>query len=90
MSKTKKIPVRVCVGCRETKNKKELIRIVKSAEGDFSVDNTGKKSGRGAYICNNSECFDKSVKTKGLEKSFKQSIPVSVVDQLRESVGEDK
>ena len=59
MASVKKIPTRLCIGCRQQHPKKELVRIVRSPEGDFSVDHTGKKAGRGAYICNNKECFDR-------------------------------
>ena len=62
--KVKKIPLRMCTGCMEMKPKKELIRVVKSPEGEVSVDLTGKKSGRGAYICKNKECLEKAFKAK--------------------------
>ena len=68
------------------KNKKELIRIVRSDEGEFSVDTTGKKAGRGAYICPNVECLGKAKKTKGLERSFKSAVPAEVYDKLREEL----
>lgn len=86
MSKIKKIPMRKCVGCEEMKNKKELIRIVKTAEGDYLIDETGKKNGRGAYICPSMECFQKAVKNKGLERSFKGAIPKDVYDALEEEM----
>lgn len=72
--KTKKIPQRLCLGCRQPHPKKELIRIVRSPEGTFSVDLTGKKSGRGAYICHKLECFEAGRKSHGLEHSF--SVPL--------------
>ncbi len=84
----KKIPMRKCTGCQEMKNKKELIRIVKSSEGEYSLDATGKKSGRGAYICSNIECFEKAKKNKGLERSFKSSVPSEVYDELRRQLEE--
>ena len=68
--KTKKIPMRMCLGCNEMKPKKELIRVVKSPEGEISIDFTGKKAGRGAYICADSECFEKARKARRFEKSF--------------------
>lgn len=68
------------------KNKKELIRIVRSDEGKFSVDTTGKKAGRGAYICPNVECLEKAKKSKGLERSFKSAVPAEVYDKLREEL----
>ena len=80
----KKLPVRLCVGCQEPHNKRDMIRIVKSPEGEFSVDTTGKKSGRGAYICRNIECFNSAVKQHRLEKSFKCQIDVNVYEQLKE------
>ena len=83
MMKPRKVPMRKCTGCGEMKNKRELIRIVHSQEGLFSIDKTGKKAGRGAYICPNSECFQKAHKFKGLERSFKQAIPLSIFEQLK-------
>ena len=80
----KKLPVRLCVGCQEPHNKREMIRIVKSPEGEFSVDFTGKKSGRGAYICKNIECLNTAVKQGRLDKSFKCQIDYSVYEQLNE------
>lgn len=78
----KKIPLRQCLGCREMIPKSELIRIVRSSDGDFTVDATGKQSGRGAYICRKSECLKKAVSRKALERSFKVSIPAEVYEQL--------
>ncbi len=80
----KKLPVRLCVGCQEPHNKRDMIRIVKSPEGVFSVDATGKKSGRGAYICRNIDCLNAAVKQHRLEKSFKCSIDNEVYEQLKE------
>lgn len=79
----KKIPMRKCTGCQEMKSKKELIRIVRSDDGIYSIDKTGKKSGRGAYICNNIDCLTKACKNKGLERSFKASVPSEVYDELK-------
>ena len=79
----KKIPLRQCVGCGEMKSKKEMMRVLKTAEdGSFCLDVTGKKNGRGAYVCKNGECLKKARKNKGLEKSFKMSIPNEVYDAL--------
>ena len=86
MAAVKKIPARLCLGCQEQKPKKELVRIVRRPEGEFSVDMTGKKSGRGAYICNNKECFEKAVKAHRFERSFKGAIDRAVYDQLREQL----
>ncbi len=82
----KKIPVRMCGGCSEHKPKKELIRIVKSPEGDISIDLTGKKNGRGAYICHSAECLKKMRKRGRLEKSFSCKIPNEVYDRLEEEL----
>ena len=84
----RKIPQRKCVGCGTSKDKKELIRVVKNAEGEISVDLTGKKNGRGAYICPNSECLKKAVKSKGLERSFKMPISKDVYEMLTKEMGE--
>ena len=86
--KTKKIPQRMCLGCQEVKPKRELIRIVRSPEGEFSVDATGKKPGRGAYICPQMECFAAARKSKGLERSFKSPIDKSVYELLEQQLTE--
>ena len=80
--KVKKIPERLCVGCQERHPKKELIRIVRSPEGEFSVDRTGKKSGRGAYICPRVECLEKARKGHRLERSFACAIDPAVYEAL--------
>ena len=77
----KKVPMRKCIGCNESKQKKELVRIVRSPEGDISLDLTGKKSGRGAYICNNPECLKKAEKSKRLDRIFEIQVPDSVYDE---------
>ncbi|MBS7239636.1 MAG: YlxR family protein [Acetatifactor sp.] len=79
---TKKIPLRQCVGCGEMKNKKEMIRVLKTTEDEICLDATGKKNGRGAYICRSRECLQKACKNKGLERSFKMSIPAAVYETL--------
>ncbi len=86
MAVKKKIPMRKCVGCGEMKPKKELMRILKTETGEFLVDADGKKNGRGAYICRSVECFRKAVKSKGLERSFKQQIPEEVYDRLEKEM----
>ena len=78
----KKIPMRQCVGCGEMKDKKEMMRVLKSAEGPILLDMTGKKNGRGAYLCKSAECLQKARKNKGLERSFKMSIPQEVYEEL--------
>ena len=86
MATVKKIPARLCLGCQEQHPKKELVRIVRSPEGDFSVDLTGKKAGRGAYICHKQECFEKAVKEHRFERSFKGAIDNTIYDQLRDQL----
>ena len=78
----KKIPLRQCVGCGEMKSKKEMLRVLKTTEDDIVLDVTGKKNGRGAYLCISAECLKKARKNKGLERSFKMSIPDEVYDSL--------
>ena len=78
----KKIPMRQCVGCQEMKSKKELLRIIKTAENEILLDITGKKNGRGAYLCPNGECLARAVNTKGLERSLKTAIPKEVIENL--------
>ena len=78
--------MRKCVGCGEMKPKKELMRILKTENGEFLVDADGRKNGRGAYICRSVECFRKAVKSKGLERSFKQQIPEEVYDRLEKEM----
>lgn len=82
MQKIKKIPMRMCMGCNEMKPKNTLIRVVKSADGEIFLDETGKKSGRGAYICKNAECFAKARKARRFEKAFSQKIDDSVYEAL--------
>ncbi len=84
----RKIPMRKCVGCGEMKPKKELIRVLRTAEEEFVLDATGKKNGRGAYLCCSKECFQKAVKSKGLERSFKQAIPAEVYERLEKEMNE--
>ena len=78
----KKVPLRQCVGCSEMKGKKDMMRVLKTAEGDICLDVTGKKNGRGAYVCKSAECLKLARKNKGLERSFKMSIPQNVYDAL--------
>ena len=86
MSNNKKIPMRKCVGCQEMKSKKEMMRLLKTSEDTFELDATGKKNGRGAYLCFSKECFEKAVKNKGLERSFKQAIPKEVYEKLEKEM----
>ena len=78
----KKIPLRQCVGCGEMKGKKDMMRVLKTAENEICLDVTGKKNGRGAYICRSRECLRLARKNKGLERSFKMSLPNEVYDTL--------
>ncbi len=80
--KTKKIPLRQCLGCGEMKPKRELIRVVKSAEGDVSIDLRGKKSGRGAYICHSIECLEAARKARKFEKAFSMKIEDEIYDAM--------
>lgn len=80
----KKVPLRQCIGCAQMKNKKEMIRVIKTPENTFCLDETGKKNGRGAYLCKQRDCLEKAIRSKGLERSFKMSIPVEVYDTLKE------
>lgn len=82
----KKIPQRMCLGCQERKDKRDLIRIVRSPAGEISIDPTGKKAGRGAYICNNLECLNKVIKSKRLERSLEVTISEEVYEMLREQL----
>ena len=84
--KTRKIPQRMCLGCQEGHPKKGLIRIVRSPEGEFSVDTTGKKAGRGAYICPKQECFEAARKNHGLERSFKGPVDAAIYDSLAQEL----
>lgn len=84
----KKIPLRQCTGCREMKNKKEMIRVIKTPENEIVIDVTGKKNGRGAYICNSFSCFEKARKTSALERSLKVSIPAEVYEELEKELKE--
>ena len=86
MQKVKKIPQRQCVGCRTMKDKKELIRVVKSPEGDITLDATGKKSGRGAYVCPDGDCLKKARKSRALERAFDTAIPPEVYEALEKEM----
>ena len=78
----KKIPMRQCIGCGEMKGKKEMMRVLKTPEDEIVLDITGKKNGRGAYLCKEKECLVKARKSNGLERSFKMSIPSEVYENL--------
>ena len=80
--KTRKTPMRVCAGCQEQKSKKKMLRVVRTPEGAVEIDKTGKKSGRGAYVCRNPECLRKARKSRALERAFETAIPAEVYDAL--------
>jgi predicted RNA-binding protein YlxR (DUF448 family) len=84
----KKMPQRKCVGCGNSKNKKELIRVVRSPEGELSIDLKGKKSGRGAYICKDEECLKKALKAKRFERSFEMKISEELAENLLNQIRE--
>ena len=80
--KEKKVPMRMCVGCREMKPKRELIRVVRSPEGEVSLDPVGKKPGRGAYVCHDVACLQRARKSRALERAFETAIPAEVYDAM--------
>ena len=84
----KKVPMRQCVGCQEMKSKKEMLRILKTAEDEIVLDATGRKNGRGANLCFSKECLLKARKNKGLERSLKMAIPPAVYDSLEKELDE--
>ncbi|MBD5089819.1 MAG: YlxR family protein [Clostridiales bacterium] len=84
----KKIPSRQCVGCGEMKEKRQMLRVIKTPEGTIVLDFTGKKNGRGAYLCHSAECFRKAVKSKALERSLKIAIPTEVYEELEKELND--
>ncbi len=86
MGKMRKIPQRMCIGCRNMKNKKDLIRIVRTPQGDIELDTHGKKPGRGAYMCAELDCFKKAIKSKGLEKALDRSIPGDIISHIEKQI----
>ena len=84
----KKIPMRQCVGCGKMKSKKEMMRVLKSTEGSIVLDMTGRKNGRGAYLCMDKECLVEARRNKGLERSFKMSIPGEIYENLEKEFEE--
>lgn len=88
MAGIKKVPLRKCTGCGEMKNKKELVRVIRTPEDTILIDATGKKNGRGAYICGTPECFAKARRNKGLERSLKTAIPAEVYEALESGLRE--
>ncbi len=86
----KKIPMRQCVGCGEMKNKKDMMRVLRTTEGDIVLDTTGRKNGRGAYLCRDIGCLQKAAGNKGLERSFKMRIPREIYENLEKEFAEDE
>lgn len=82
----KKVPMRQCVGCHNMVSKREMIRVIKTSDGQIVLDVTGKKNGRGAYICNSRECLEKAIKSRSLERSLKAAIPSEIYDSLKEEL----
>ena len=82
----RKVPMRQCTGCQEMKNKKERIRVLKTSEGEILLDATGKKNGRGAYLCRSMDCLEKAIRSRGLERSLKVKIPDEVYETLKEEL----
>lgn len=82
----KKIPLRMCTGCGEMKPKKEMIRVLKTPEDEIVIDTIGKKNGRGAYVCCSLSCLQKAIRTKGLERSLKVSIPKELIETLEKEM----
>ncbi|AEY65685.1 YlxR family protein [Clostridium sp. BNL1100] len=87
--KQKKIPLRMCLGCKEMKPKRELIRVVKNNEGEISIDLVGKKPGRGAYICRSADCLEQAIKAKRLEKAFETTIDMDIYHILKNQLEEN-
>ncbi len=86
----RKIPQRQCIGCRESKDKKELIRIVKTPEGEIVLDFTGRQNGRGAYLCAKEECLKKAIKSNALSRSFKMNVPHETYEDLERQLKDDR
>ncbi len=83
MNKNRRLPQRMCVGCREMKDKRELVRVVRSPAGEVDFDPTGKKPGRGAYVCKDAGCLQQALKSKRLQKALESSIHEEVINQLK-------
>jgi len=83
MTKNLKIPIRTCIGCQNKKPKREMLRIIKTPEGNFEIDATGKKTGRGAYLCYSIECLNIAIDEKRINRTFKKDIPVQIIDELK-------
>ena len=88
MTVVKKIPMRKCTGCGVSKPKKELVRVLKTVDDGIVMDLTGRKNGRGAYICHNMECLTKAIKTKAIERSLGEAVSAEVYEELKKELGE--
>ena len=88
MNSVRKIPMRKCVGCNEKKSKKELIRVLRTPEGQITIDATGRQNGRGAYLCASSECLKKAIRNKGIARSLDVNIPQEIYDELQKEMSE--
>ena len=86
--KTRKIPMRKCTGCQQVKEKRQLLRVVREPEGKVSIDRTGRKSGRGAYLCEDITCLEKAIKTRALERSLETEISPEVYENLKKELTE--
>lgn len=86
MAVRKKIPQRMCIGCGEMKDKRDMLRVIKTSDDEIMIDATGKKNGRGAYVCFSPKCLEMAIKNKGLERSLKKSIPEEVYESLRKEL----
>ena len=84
----KKIPLRKCIGCGNMLPKKELIRVVHTPEDEFFIDTTGKRNGRGAYICPDAECLEKALKTKAINRSFSANVPDEIGEKLKKELSD--
>ena len=86
MAAKNKTPLRQCTGCREMKSNKEMIRVLKTPENEIVLDATGRKNGRGAYVCLSQECLEKAVKSRGIERSLKMAVPAEVYEDLKKEL----
>lgn len=86
MGTVRKIPMRQCIGCKEMKSKREMIRVLRTTENGIILDATGRKNGRGAYLCKDPSCFQKAVRSRGLERSLKTAIPAEVYESLEKEI----
>ncbi len=86
MGSARKVPMRKCTGCGEMKSKREMLRVLRTTEDEIILDATGRKNGRGAYLCGSTECFQKAVKSRGLERSLKTVIPAEVYESLEKEI----